>query len=365
VVPEKITQDSLLHAESSQGKKPTKESLESSVSEDALVALDALSTLSMTGRPKFTDQQRSEELALLSDEERLQALMDKFGRLYIGDRQTKKPRRDINQLSILFLVSQMKLELDRIPDVEKLAMLEANAKCRLYEFSDARLIQFLRSGGMNVKLAARRFVMYWECRKEIFGPQKFTMRMTMTEALRDDLVAIEEGVLFLLPLVDLSGRLLLFIEPHRRQADQYSSESLLRAIWYILEVAAEKTTDIGNDCVLIGFDKTSTIFDFPRAVYDRFIEFEKTCLPVRFAAVHSCCPNVSMNVMRPVMLALTDMRTRARTIVHDVAESAILDALISYGITNEMLPTELGGTVVLNQREWMANRRATEMEELY
>lgn len=152
VVPEKITQDSLLHAESSQGKKPTKESLESSVSEDALVALDALSTLSMTGRPKFTDQQRSEELALLSDEERLQALMDKFGRLYIGDRQTKKPRRDINQLSISFLVSQMKLELDRIPDVEKLAMLEANAKCRLYEFSDARLIQFLRSGGMNVKV---------------------------------------------------------------------------------------------------------------------------------------------------------------------------------------------------------------------
>ena len=59
-----------------------------------------------------------------------------------------------------------------------------------------------------------------------------------------------------------------------------------------MEVAAEKTTDIGSDCVLIAFDKTSTIFDFPRAVYDRFIEFEKSCLPVRFVAVHSCCPNV-------------------------------------------------------------------------
>ena len=53
------------------------------------------------------------------------------------------------------------------------------------------------------------------------------MRMTLTEALRDDLVAIEEGVLFLLPLVDLSGRVLLFMEPHRRRADRYSAESLV------------------------------------------------------------------------------------------------------------------------------------------
>ena len=106
----------------------------------------------MTDRPKFTDQQRSEELALLSDEERMQALMDKFGRLCISGRQTKKPRRDLDQASISFLVCQMKLELDRIPDDQKLAMLEANAKCRLDEFSDARLIQFLRSEGMNVRV---------------------------------------------------------------------------------------------------------------------------------------------------------------------------------------------------------------------
>lgn len=135
-------------------------------------------------------------------------------------------------------------------------------------------------------------------------------------------------------------------------------------MWYILEVTAEKTTDLGSDCVLIAWDKTATIFDFPRATYDRIVEFEKTCLPVRFAAVHTCCPNAAMNFMRPIMLALTDTRTRARTIVHNVPESTILDALISYGISKEMVPTELGGTIVLNQREWMENRRAVEMEEL-
>lgn len=132
-----------------------------------------------------------------------------------------------------------------------------------------------------------------------------------------------------------------------------------------MEVAAEQSTNIGSDCVQIIYDKTSTIFDFPRAVYDRLIEFEKACLPLRYAAFHSCCPNVMMNtVMRPVMLALSEKRARSRIIVHHVPESAILDALISYGITDDMLPTELRGTIVLNQREWMENRLAVEMEEI-
>ena len=149
---------------SRQTEEPAKEPPESSDSrEDARVALDSLSMLTMTGRPKFTEQQRLEELALLSDEERMHTLMDKFGRLCIAsDRQTKKPRLDLDQASISFLVCQMKLELDRIPDVQKLAMLEANAKCRLDEFSDARLTQFLRVEGMNVTVRQNMDVVFYQ-----------------------------------------------------------------------------------------------------------------------------------------------------------------------------------------------------------
>jgi len=49
--------------------------------------------------------------------------------------------------------------------------------------------------------------------------------------------------------------------------------------------------------------------------------------------------------------------------VYNVRESEIIDVLSGYGILKYMLPTEMGGTLVVNQREWMANRWAIEIEE--
>lgn len=127
-------------------KKPAAES------SDRSDALDALSALAVADRPKFTDAQHAEEQASLSYAERMEALADKFGRMCIVKDRQSKPRRDLDRPSIQFLVSQMKLELDRIPDDEKRSMLVANTKCVPEEFSEARLEQFLRCEGMNVKV---------------------------------------------------------------------------------------------------------------------------------------------------------------------------------------------------------------------
>jgi hypothetical protein len=54
---------------------------------------------------------------------------------------------------------------------------------------------------------------------------------------------------------------------------------------------------------------------------------------------------------------LNDKRTRV-----DVPDSQLLGILSDYGILKEMLPTKMGGTVQLNQAEWIANRRAAEPE---
>jgi len=78
-----------------------------------------------------------------------------------------------------------------------------------------------------LQLAAQRFVGYWENRKEVFGPEKYLMRLTLSEALRDDLVALEAGVYSLLPHRDLSGRQIMYIVAHNHTGDGYSSESLV------------------------------------------------------------------------------------------------------------------------------------------
>jgi len=63
----------------------------------------------------------------------------------------------------------------------------------------------------------------------VFGPGKYLMRMTLSEALRDDLVALEAGVYCLLPRLDASGRQVLYLDPSRNTREGYTSESLVSA----------------------------------------------------------------------------------------------------------------------------------------
>jgi hypothetical protein len=189
-----------------------------------------LSTIEQPGRPKFTEQQEAMERATMTDEDRAAALCDLFGKsCSMSIHGGKKPKRDLDPESIDFLVKQMRLEIERIPLERKQALMEALQKCRADEFSDARLERFLRCDGMNVKLGAQRFVNYWESRREVFGPEKYLLRMTLSEALRDDLPAVEAGVYRLLPHTDLSGRQLLVWEPRRNTKEGYTSESLVSA----------------------------------------------------------------------------------------------------------------------------------------
>jgi hypothetical protein len=170
----------------------------------------------------------------------------------------KRARRDFDHETVEFLINQMRLEIERIPVDKKLALLIAQGKCHEDEFSDARLERFLRCEGMNVKvrmkcvcvccyssreteeltlpfslgstqLGAQRFVNYWEIRRDLFGPEKYLLHMTLSQALRDDLVALETGVQQILPRLDSSGRQMVFWEIHRHTRNGYTTESLVRA----------------------------------------------------------------------------------------------------------------------------------------
>jgi hypothetical protein len=125
---------------------------------DAVVSEDEASDFLMfcvqaSGRPMFTEEQERIEQATMTDEEKAEALSDLFGRsCAISTHKHKKARLDLDEKSIAFLVQQMRLELERIPEDQKQALVEAESKCRAEEFSDARLERFLRCEGMNVKV---------------------------------------------------------------------------------------------------------------------------------------------------------------------------------------------------------------------
>jgi hypothetical protein len=139
----------------------------------------------------------------------------------------------------------------------------------------------------------------------------------------------------------------------------------LRAVWYVIEVIAQ--TNIGHQpgFVVVNWAKDFTMWEYDHTLYDGIGRFDKTSWPVKPLAAHFCCPPwILVNVIHPLVNAACDSRIRHRTLVHNVPESQILNVLSSYGIMKDMLPTQMGGTIELSQSEWIANRRAVELEEI-
>jgi len=136
-------------------------------------------------------------------------------------------------------------------------------------------------------------------------------------------------------------------------------------MWYIAEVAAQDDTDVGSGVVEVVWDTDTTIFDYDRKVWDRLLAYLHLYWPVKTIAAHVCCsPRIIHRLVYPALHALLSPWCRSRTKMHDVPESEIINVLSNYGIPKEILPTEMGGTVELNPAEWIAHRRAAEMEEL-
>ena len=116
------------------------------------------------------------------------------------------------------------------------------------------------------QLAAQRFVKYWEGRREVFGPEKFVMRMTLAEALRDDVVAIEAGMCCLLPQPDLHGRQVFYLEPRRHTREGYTSESMVRKqclVWTLRFILCHSL--ISRTCrpFLRSFEQSGTFSKLP------------------------------------------------------------------------------------------------------
>jgi hypothetical protein len=333
-----------------------------SLHEDAIFTL---ASLAVADRPKITEEELAKEQASLTEAERVAALTDMFGKhSLVGPPPVKRIRE--NGDSMEALVNQMRLELDIIPSNQKAALLGAQAKCRPEEFSDARLEVFLRCENLDVQLGAQRFVNYWQRRRQIFGPTKYILPMTLRGALSDDLAAMEAGMFQILPRLDLSGRALLFVDSHRNTRRGYSSESMLRVLWYMLELISEKTTDSSSGFILLMWDGDTSIADFDLKLFEHASRLEcSRCYPVKALTNHLCSLTYFVRkIMKPIVFAVMTKEARARTLVHDDENSNYVGVLSQFGITREMLPIEMGGTVRLDQRQWMVERRAIELDEI-
>ena len=132
-----------------------------------------------------------------------------------------------------------------------------------------------------------------------------------------------------------------------------------------MEVASRSNNDADGGVVELVNDKGWTVWEYDHWVYTRFTDLLLTCWPCRFDCFHVFnFPEFIARVLIPIICALQTKESRARNNFHDVPEDGIVSALAEFGITGDMLPTELGGSIEMNPSEWLARRRSVEMEEL-
>ena len=123
-----------------------------------------------------------------------------------------------------------------------------------------------------------------------------------------------------------------------------------------MEIISDEFTDLI-------FDKFTTIFDIDAKLNRQTTYLYRFCWPVKAMGIHVVSqPKILTRLLKPIFLALISKDERSRLKFHDIPDCEVVETLAGYGLLQHMLPREMGGSVDLNQQEWIANRRAIELQ---
>jgi len=243
------------------------------------------------------------------------------------------------------LLPAMDAEIDAIPDEEKGAYLEARQRCPELTRDTCHRKAFVWRENFDAKRAAKRFVAYWEYRRELFGPRRCFLPMALSGALADDMVALSSGVIQILAERDKHGRSIVFFSFPKLNMSNYSRESMARAFWYVMHVAIEDPDTRRRGVVALVDGHSRSFNPFDPILYRRLIEIGSHCHIFCVRAMHYFRPGPLFHLLNPVVKALVPERLRKRLVTHCGSTDAVLRSVSSFGLHEDCLPSVLGGDV--------------------
>ncbi|KAL7536028.1 hypothetical protein ACHAXR_006871 [Thalassiosira sp. AJA248-18] len=263
-------------------------------------------------------------------------------------------------------LDQLNVELGRLREVKSDCTMY-KAHCSLMQpqlFDDAHKRAFLSAENYVVKAAASRMVAYWEYRAELFGEQRMFLPMDKSGSLKqEDAVALERGMIQLLPQKDVDGHAVIFYDPSRHDPKLgYSSDSMLRVLWYIMHVAMEDPITRENGFVVIVYPKHSTPEQIDRDFIAKGMTIIGSIAPLAWKGFHICHPCSSYNKYFPLVKMLSPTRIKDNIAVHFGTDEHVLQCMAGYALPADRLPTELGGRDKLDYPKWISDRKEAEGE---
>lgn len=324
---------------------PTHVSLASS----AAASLDG----NLLGLPTHSVGDEQRELASLSVAELAEIQSDVNG--------LPGPSFNLGSMDLPLALANLNQEMSNLPATEKAAYHRAVELCPDQVSFDRKLI-FLEHENGDARLAAKTMSGYWTRRVQLFGPDKAFLPMTLSGAMKDEVLHMSSRRLWeMAPVPDTAGRSILYHTPCRRDFSQYSFEQEMRAMWYLFESVIEDRNSRKNGVVILADLRGYSMSHYTLKIATLFSPL-LSVLPTRVKAIHYCYPNSIVNALLPLSKQFMERRLRLRLIMHHPPPIVLLASLNRYCIPRDRIPVDLsvGGSVALNTSSWLLGRMALE-----
>lgn len=258
------------------------------------------------------------------------------------------------------LVEQKLKELDKALEEVEVADKEHFSKAleETEETNTSFKLKFLRCEQFRVDDAAKRLLQYWAKRVEIFGDKAY-LPLTQSGALKDEDEYLQRGFVRLLPNVkDSQGRAIIYVDPSR-QGEKKERIRTVRALWYVMHAALEEESVQKYGFIMIADPREAKMSQTDTKLDKLNIQSVKGCLPVRIGAMHLCHMPAFFALIWPVVKVFLGAKLRKRIILHNGSVSHVLERLQKFGgLFQNQLPEQLGGSLVVDHKQWLADRKA-------
>jgi hypothetical protein len=250
-------------------------------------------------------------------------------------------------------------------DYEKedyLEAIEVAPRLVLLESDPTRFFKFTNG---NAAAAARKLVLYWKRRREVFGDRAFfPLTLTGNGALStNDIEFFKTGLAVFLPN-DADGRTVVCLDPSRRL--DHSMETRLRCIFYICQVISENEKSQTDGFVLLNAagDKIDMAMTQSRNLV-------MNAFPMKVKAFHliKCMPKWTNNCLTQALIGgmvrlYGQVMQGCQTYIHASEDKEeIVQSLESHGISRNGLPRCIGGSWSYERfSDWLTERAQMDQE---
>jgi hypothetical protein len=109
--------------------------------------------------------------------------------------------------------------------------------------------------------------------------------------------------------------------------------------------------------ILLGDPGRATYSQFDRTITKGLLTALKGALPIRLSAFLIIHPPSFVSIVLPIVKLFMNERMRKRIQFFKGKDETILSQLqMKYGLTKDMLPTQIGGNVKIRHMEWIKKR---------